>query len=138
LLVGSTHDFLLFFTDRGRVYREKIYDLPELERNARGSHISNILPLKDGEQVQTVLSVRSLDIPGYFVFATRNGLITRTLIRDYINITSACLAAINLVEGDELVAVRITEGSADVVLATRHGQSIRFAEADARDTGRAT
>ncbi len=138
LLVGSTHDYLLFFTDQGRVYREKIYDLPELERNARGSHISNILPLKDGERVQTVLSVRSLDIPGYFVFATRNGLIKRTLIRDYVNITSAGLVAINLVEGDELVAVRITDGSADIVLGTRHGQAIRFAEADARDTGRAT
>jgi len=138
LLVGSTHDYLLFFTDRGRVYREKIYDLPELERNARGSHISNILPLKEGEQVQTVLSVRSLDMDGYFVFATRNGLIKRTLIRDYINITSAGLAAINLLENDVLVAVRITDGSADVVLGTLHGQAIRFAEDDARDTGRAT
>ena len=138
LLVGSTHDYLLFFTDRGRVYREKIYDLPELERNARGSHISNILPLKEGEQVQTVLSVRSLDMDGYFVFATQNGLIKRTLIRDYINITSAGLVAINLLENDVLVAVRITDGSADVVLGTLHGQAIRFAEDDARDTGRAT
>ena len=138
LLVGSTHDYLLFFTDRGRVYREKIYDLPELERNARGSHISNILPFKEGEEVQTVLSVRSLDRDGYFVFATRNGLIKRTLIRDYINITSAGLVAINLLEGDELVAVRITDGSADIVLGTRLGQSIRFTEEDARGTGRAT
>ncbi len=138
LLVGSTHDYLLFFTDRGRVYREKIYDLPEAERAARGSHIRNILPLVDNENVQTVLSLKNLDQDGYFTFATRQGLVKRTLIRDYVNITSAGLVAINLVDGDELVAVRITDGSADVVLATQQGQAIRFAEDDARHTGRAT
>src|SRR5690606_8414501 len=139
LLVGSTHDYLLFFTDRGRVYREKIYDLQEVERNARGQHIRNVLPhMAEDENVQTVLSVNSLDRDGYFVFATRNGLIKRTLIRDYVNITIAGLVAINLVDGDELVAVRITDGSADVVLGTRKGQAIRFQEDGARDTGRAT
>jgi len=139
LLVGSTHDYLLFFTDRGRVYREKIYDLQEVERNARGQHIRNVLPhMAEDENVQTVLSVNSLDRDGYFVFATRNGLIKRTLIRDYVNITIAGLVAINLVDGDELVAVRITDGSADVVLGTRKGQAIRFQEGGARDTGRAT
>ncbi len=138
LLVGSTHDYLLFFTDQGRVHRIKIYALPEAERAARGNHVNNLLPLKDNERVQTVLSVASLDRDGYFVFATRNGLIKRTLIRDYINITSAGLVAINLLDGDELVAVRITDGSANIVLGTRLGQAIRFMEADARDTGRAT
>ena len=138
LLVGSTHDYLLFFTDRGRVYREKIYDLPEAERAARGSHVRNILPLEDDESVQTVLSIKDFDADGYFVFATRQGLIKRTAIREYGNINAAGLIAINIVEGDELVAVRITEGEADIVLATRDGQSIRFAEDEARDTGRAT
>ena len=138
LLVGSTHDYLLFFTDRGRVYREKIYDLPEAERAARGSHIRNILPLETDEQVQTVIALKDLDIDGYFVFATRQGIIKRTAIRDYSNINAAGLIAINLVEADELVAVRTTDGNADIVLATRNGQAIRFEESQARDTGRAT
>ena len=138
LLVGSTHDFLLFFSDRGRVYREKIYDLPEYERAARGSHIRNLLPLTEDENIQTVLSINSFDADGYFVFATRNGLIKRTTIRDYGNINAAGLVAINLVDDDELVAVRITDGSADIVLGTSGGQAIRFQEGGARDTGRAT
>ncbi|MEX2540415.1 MAG: DNA gyrase subunit A [Trueperaceae bacterium] len=138
LLVGSTHDYLLFFTDRGRVYREKIYDLPEADRAARGSHVRNLLPLENDETVQTVLSLRNLDADGYFIFATRKGLIKRTAIRDYSNINSAGLIAINLLGGDELVAVRITEGEADIVLATREGQAIRFDEEQVRDTGRAT
>jgi len=138
LLVGSTHEYLLFFSDRGRVYREKIYDLPEAERGARGSHIRNILPLEEGEVVQTVLALRAFDIPGFFVFATRQGLIKRTAIREYGNINSSGLIAVNLVEGDALVAVRITDGKADIVLGTRGGQAIRFSEDAVRETGRAT
>jgi DNA gyrase subunit A len=138
LLVGSTHDYLLFFTDRGRVYREKIYDLPEADRAARGSHVRNLLPFENDESVQTVLSLRDMDVDGYFIFATRRGLIKRTAIRDYANINSAGLIAINLLDGDELVAVRITDGNADIVLATREGQAIRFEEGQVRDTGRAT
>jgi DNA gyrase subunit A len=138
LLVGSTHDYLLFFTDRGRVYREKIYDLPEADRAARGNHIRNILPLVDDESVQTVLTTTRLDQPGYFVFATRQGLVKRTLIADYANINSSGLIAINLVDGDELVAVRMTDGEADVILATAAGLAIRFEESQTRETGRAT
>ncbi len=138
LLVGSTHDYLAFFTDRGRVYREKIYDLPEAERAARGGHIRNILPLEDDETVQTVLAIPDFDRDGAFVFATRRGLVKRTAIRDYTNIYASGLIAINLVDGDELVAVRMTGGEHDVVLATRDGQAIRFEEEAVRETGRAT
>ena len=138
LLVGSTHDYVLFFTDRGRVYREKIYDLPEADRNARGSHMRNILPLEGDESVQTVLTLKDFDTDGYFVFSTRQGLIKRTAIREYSNINVSGLIAINLVDGDELVAVRTTDGEADIILATHEGQAIRFNEADVRDTGRAT
>ncbi len=138
LLVGSTHDYLLFFTDRGRVYREKIYDLPEADRAARGSHVRNLLPLVGDESVQTVLSIQRLDQPGSFVFGTRKGVIKRTEIVEYANMNAAGLIALNLVEDDELVAVRITDGNADVVLATALGQAIRFAESDVRETGRAT
>ncbi len=138
LIVGNTHDYLLFFTDRGRVYREKIYDLPEAERAARGNHLRNILPLAEDEQVATVLSVKDFDVDGYFVFATRQGIIKKTAIREYGNLNAAGLIALNLVDGDELVAVRNAWEGAHIILATRDGQSIRFAEDDARETGRAT
>ena len=138
LLIGSTHNYLLFFTDRGRVYREKIYDLPEAERNARGSHLRNILPLENQEQVYTVLSINSFDMSGSFVFATRKGIVKKTAIRDYGNINTSGLVAINLLEGDELVAVSIAEGDSDIVLATQKGKAIRFHENDARVIGRAT
>ncbi len=138
LLVGSTHDYLLFFTDRGRVYREKIYDLPEAERAARGNHIRNILPFEGDEEVQSVRTLKDFDVDGYFFFATRQGNVKRTAIREYSNINAAGLIAINLQDSDELVSVKITDGSADVVLATHEGQAIRFEETQARDMGRAT
>jgi DNA gyrase subunit A len=138
MIVGNTHDFLLFFTDRGRVYREKIYDLPEAERAARGNHLRNILPLEGDEQVETVLSIRDFDINGSFVFASRQGMIKKTAIRDYSNLNASGLIAINLVDGDELVSVQICASDADIVLATRGGQAIRFPCSAIRDTGRAT
>ncbi len=138
LLVGSSHDYLLFFSDRGKVYREKIYDLPQADRNARGNHLRNILPLEGEEKIETVLSLRSFDMDGYFVFATRKGIIKRTDIRSYSNINVSGLIAINLQDDDELVRVNITDGEADVLLATHDGQAIRFAESKIRETGRAT
>lgn len=138
LIVGNTHDYLLFFTDKGRVYREKIYDLPEAERAARGNHLRNILPLVEDEQVATVLSVKDFDADGYFVFATRLGTVKKTAIREYGNLNASGLIAINLIEGDKLVSVRHGWDGAHIVLATRGGQSIRFPEADAREMGRAT
>jgi DNA gyrase subunit A len=138
LLVGSTHDYLLFFTDRGKVYREKIYDLPEADRAAKGSHMRNILPLDENEKVETVIALESFETDGYFIFSTKQGIIKRTAIREYGNINSSGLIAINLIEGDELMSVKITDGKADIVLATKDGQAIRFDEAQVRDTGRAT
>ncbi len=138
LLVGSTHDYLLFFTDRGKVYREKIYDLPEADRAAKGNHMRNILPLDENESVETVIALESFDSDSYFVFSTKQGIIKRTAIREYGNINSSGLIAINLIEGDELMSVKITDGKADIVLATKDGQAIRFDEAQVRDTGRAT
>lgn len=138
LLVGSTHDYLLFFTNRGRVFHQKIYDLPEADRAARGNHVRNLLALREDESVQTVLSIRALDQAGSFVFATRSGNVKRTVISEYANMNAAGLIAINLLDDDELVGVRITEGDADLVLATAHGQAIRFNETDVRETGRAT
>ena len=139
VFVGSTHDYLLFFTDKGRVFHEKIYDLPEAGRDAKGSHIRNLLPsLREEENIASVLSVRGFDEAGCFVFATKNGIIKKTLITDYGNITSAGLIAINLQPNDALIGVGIVQGGDHVVLATRNGKAMRFDSAEVRDTGRAT
>lgn len=139
VFVGSTHDYLLFFTDAGRVFHEKIYDLPEAGRDAKGTHIRNLLPgLRDDENIASVLSVSGFDQAGSFIFATKSGVIKKSLITDYANITSAGLIAINLQAGDELIGVDIQQNGDDVVLATKNGQAMRFEAALVRDTGRAT
>ncbi len=139
VFVGSTHDYMLFFTDQGRLFHEKIYDLPEAARDAKGSHIRNLLPsLREDENIASVQSIRGFDEGGSFVFATKNGMVKRTRIADYGNITSAGLIAINLQEGDELIAVGIVQEGSDIVLATQNGKAMRFAADEVRDTGRAT
>jgi DNA gyrase subunit A len=139
IFVGSTHDYLLFFTDQGRVFREKIYDLPESSRDAKGAHVRNLLPLRDLEKVKAILAIKAFDADGYLIFTTKRGLIKRTTLREYGNINSSGLIAINLLEGDELVEVDHIEGEgAQIMLATRDGQSIRFNVSDVRDTGRAS
>ncbi|AEB11767.1 DNA gyrase subunit A [Marinithermus hydrothermalis] len=138
LFVANMHDDLLFFTNKGRVYREKVFELPEASRQARGVHIRSILPLAEDEEVATLLSVRGLTIPGHFVFATRRGLIKKTPIREYQNLTASGLIAINLVDGDTLIQVGVAQEDAEVILATRNGQAIRFALTEVRATGRAS
>ncbi|ANE44024.1 DNA gyrase subunit A [Deinococcus puniceus] len=139
VFVGSTHDYLLFFTDQGRVFHEKIYDLPEAGRDAKGTHIRNLLPsLRETENIASVLSVKGFEEEGSFVFATRKGIVKKTQITDYGNITSAGLIAINLQPGDELIGVGIVCESDHIVLASREGQAMRFDAAEVRDTGRAT
>lgn len=139
VMVGSTHDFLLFFTDQGRVFHEKIYDLPEAARDAKGTHMKNLLPgLRENESVASVLAIKGFDQEGSFVFATKRGMIKKTKIQDYSNITSAGLIALNLMEGDELIGVGIAKDGEHVVLATAEGQAMRFEASDVRETGRAT
>jgi DNA gyrase subunit A len=138
LIVGSTHDYLLFFTDKGRVYREKIFELPEAGRDAKGAHLRNVLPLKDDENVKSILSIKDLEQEGSFAFCTRQGIVKKTEIKEYGNMTSAGLIAINLLENDDLIHVSTLNAGEHVVLATRDGQSIRFGEDDVRATGRAT
>lgn len=140
LFVGSTHDYLLFFTDQGRVFREKIYDLPEGNRDAKGTHTRNLLPLREGENIRAILDIASFDAEGYLVFSTQNGLIKRTALRGYANINASGLIAINLLDGDQLMSVgyALSKTGAQVVLATRKGQAIRFDIDDVRDTGRAS
>ncbi|WP_291424842.1 DNA gyrase subunit A [Deinococcus sp.] len=139
VFVGSTHDYILFFTDQGRVFHEKIYDLPEAGRDAKGTHIRNLLPgLRENENIASVFSVGSFNEPGNFIFATQNGVVKKTLITEYGNITSAGLIAINLQDNDELISVGIVQDGDDVVLATRNGKAMRFESSEVRATGRAT
>jgi DNA gyrase subunit A len=143
LHVASTHAYLLFFTNRGRVYWLKVHELPQLGRAARGKAIVNVLHLKEGERVQTMLAVRSFDeiegetIEGETILlATRNGVIKKTPLEAYSNPRRSGIIAINLVEGDELIGVGRCRGENEVILASRNGKSIRFAEEQVRAMGR--
>lgn len=133
----STHDYLMFFTNKGKVYRIKGYEIPEGSRTSRGTNVVNILPLEQGEKITCVIKTSDISAEErYYVMVTRNGVIKRTEYNAYTNVRKSGLIAINLDEGDELAWVKITDGHSDVVLATRQGMSIRFHEEDARSMGR--
>jgi DNA gyrase subunit A len=139
LFVCSTHDYLLFFTNRGKVYRLKVYDLPEQSRTARGRALVNLLPLRDGERVQSVLSTRDFTEGKYLVFATRRGLVKKTEFLAYNTpIKADGIIAINIRDDDELIAVRRTSGHDDIIMVSRSGQAARFSEDRVRSMGRDT
>ena len=139
LFVSSTHDYLLFFTNRGKVYRLKVYELPEASRTAKGRALVNLLPLREGERVQSVLSTRDFTEGKYLVFATRNGLIKKTEFGAYNTpIKADGIIAINIRDDDELIAVRRTSGHDDIIMVSRSGQAARFSESAVRSMGRDT
>ncbi len=139
LFVSSTHDYLLFFTNRGKVYRQKVYDLPEASRTAKGRALVNLLPLREGERVQSVLATRDFTEGRYLVFATRNGLVKKTEFIAYNTpIKADGIIAINIREDDELIAVRRTSGHDDIIMVSRSGQAARFSESQVRAMGRDT
>jgi DNA gyrase subunit A len=139
LFVSSTHDYLLFFTNRGKVYRLKVYDLPEASRTAKGRALVNLLPLREGERVQSVLSTRDFTEGKYLVFATRNGLVKKTEFLAYNTpIKADGIIAINIRDDDELIAVRRTSGHDDIIMVSRSGQAARFTESQVRSMGRDT
>jgi DNA gyrase subunit A len=138
ILITSTHAILLFFTNKGKVFRLKGYQIPEVGRTAKGMAIINLLHLDGGEKVRTVIPISSFDQGGYLMMATANGTIKKTPLVDYSNINKSGLIAMNLREDDELVGVRLTEGEHDITLVTRQGMSIRFNENDVRSIGRNT
>jgi DNA gyrase subunit A len=139
LFVCSTHDYLLFFTNRGKVYRSKVYELPEASRTAKGRALPNFLPLRDGERVQSVLATRDFTEGRYVVFATRDGQVKKTEFAAYNTpIKADGIIAINIRDDDELVAVRRTSGDDDVILVSRSGQAARFHESQVRPMGRDT
>jgi DNA gyrase subunit A len=139
LFVCSSHDFLLFFTNRGKVYRQKVYELPEAQRTSKGRALVNVLPLRDGERVQAVLSTRDFQEGKYLVFATRKGMIKKTEFLAYNTpIKADGIIAIKIHDDDELVAVRRTGGDDDIIIVSRSGQAARFSEEAARPMGRDT
>jgi DNA gyrase subunit A len=139
LFVSSTHDYLLFFTNRGKVYRLKVYELPEASRTARGRALVNLLPLREGERVQSVLATRDFGEGKYLVFATRKGMVKKTEFGAYNTpIKADGIIAINIRDDDELIAVRRTSGHDDIIMVSRSGQAARFSESAVRPMGRDT
>ena len=141
LFITSTHHFLLFFTSVGKVYRLKVHELPEAGRNARGKHLSNLLPLRQDERVCAVINTRNFDVAEgkFLMFCTRKGIVKKTLFGSYNTpLKSDGIIAINIADDDELIAVRNTSGDDDLLMVSRLGQGIRFHESDVRPTGRNT
>jgi len=138
LFVASTHAYVLFFTNKGRVHWVKVHALPQLGRAARGKAIVNVLNLRPGEVVQTMLPVRDFEdvAADYILLSTRKGLIKKTSLAAFSNPRRAGIIAINLTDGDELIAVGRTTGENEIILATSKGKSIRFGESEVRPMGR--
>lgn len=136
LVSTSTHDHLLFFTNLGRVYRMKGYEIPEYGRAAKGLPIVNLLKLDEGEKIQTIINVVKSDEERYLFFTTRKGLVKRTNTQQFANIRTNGLKALNLREGDELINVLLTSGKENIIIGTHDGFSVRFEEAVVRDMGR--
>lgn len=140
MFIGSTHEYVLFFTNRGRVFRLKGYEIPESGRTSKGMNVVNLLPIEEGEKVEAMIRVPKLpegeEDTRNICMVTRRGIIKRSALSLYQNIRKVGLRAINIDEGDELAWVRLTGGSDDLLVATRKGMSIRFNEADAREVGR--
>ena len=138
LLMTSTHDFMMFFTNYGRIYGLKAYEIPEAGRNARGVAIVNLLSLMPGEKISALIPVEKYDESQYLFMATKSGIVKKTSIKEYRNIRKTGLTAINLKDDDELIEVKLTNNERDVFLVTKQGQCIRFNEKDVRTTGRST
>lgn len=136
LITTQTHSRLLFFTNKGRVYRLNAYEIPEAKRQAKGSAIVNLLQLNSDEKIATMISIDDTSDAQYLLLATKNGIVKKTKREEFKNINKSGLIAIGLREDDELIDVRVTDGSEDVILVTKDGMSIRFDENDIRPMGR--
>ncbi|MGB6678658.1 MAG: DNA gyrase subunit A [Terriglobales bacterium] len=137
LFIASTHAYLLIFTNNGRVYWLKVYEIPDVGAAGKGKHVGSLLALQPGETVRTILAVRNLEEEGKYVFfATRNGTVKKTDLKDFSHVRNGGIIAINIEKGDELVAARLTDGVQIVFLASHDGQAIRFEETDVRSMGR--
>ena len=136
MFMTTSHHYIMFFTDKGRVYRLKAYEIPEAGRTARGTAIVNLLQIQPDEKITAVIPLKEYEDDKYLFMATRKGIVKKTRISEYINIRKKGLQAINLREDDELIEVKITDNTTDVLLVTKNGMCIRFNENDVRSTGR--
>ena len=136
LFITSTHDFILFFTDRGKVYKLKGYEIPESGRAARGTNIINLLPIEPGDKVTAAIRMQQREDNKYLCMVTKNGVIKRTELDDFENIRKTGIIALSLDDDDELRFVRLTSGDDELIIATRSGRTLRFDENDARCMGR--
>ncbi len=136
LLMTTTHHYLMFFTNTGRVYRLKAYEIPEASRTARGTAIVNLLQLQPGEKITAVIPMRKYEKGHYLFMATKKGLVKKTPLEEYENVRKTGLAAIALRDDDELIEVKTTDNEKEIILVTKFGQCIRFKENDVRTTGR--
>ena len=136
LFLASTHDYLLIFTTAGRMYWLKVYQIPLARRTARGKPIVNLLSMAKGEKIASIVRAREFSADRFLIFATRRGLVKKTSLAAYRNVRAPGLLAINILEDDRLIDVKLSDGSNDVLLATRRGMAIRFSERDAREVGR--
>ncbi|MDD9270862.1 DNA gyrase subunit A [Paenibacillus sp. GCM10023248] len=136
LFVTNTHHYLMFFTNKGKVYRLKAYEIPDLSRTARGTPIINLIQIEQGETVNAVIPVESFETDQYLFFATKQGVVKKTPIDDYSNIRKGGLIAINLRDDDDLIGVKLTDGNQGIIMGTKLGMSIHFPEQDVRSMGR--
>lgn len=136
LFVSNTHHFLLFFTNKGKVYKLKAYEIPDLSRTARGTPIINLIQIEQGETINAVIPVQDFGPDQYLFFATRQGVVKKTPLDDYVNIRKVGLIAISLREEDDLIGVKLTDGNQEIIMGTAQGMSIRFSEQDVRSMGR--
>ena len=138
LFIASTHDYVMFFSDRGQVYWLKVHEIPQGGRAARGKPVVQCIAIRPDERIAALVPVREFSESKWLLFATRNGTVKKTALAAYGNVRANGINAINIEDGDELIDVQITDGNNDIVLATRGGMSIRFQESDVREMGRAT
>lgn len=136
LFMTTTHHYIMFFTNSGKVYRMKAYEIPESSRTSRGVNIVNLLQLNPGEQITAGVAIKNYDEDKYLFMATKNGIVKKTKLSEYSNVRKTGLAAITLKDGDELIQVKITDNTKDIFLVTKLGMCIRFNETDVRSTGR--
>jgi DNA gyrase subunit A len=138
LFITTTHHYVMFFTNMGRVYRLKAYELPEAGRTARGTAIINLLQLLPEEKITAVITIREYADDHYLFMTTKKGIVKKTSLNEYMNIRKTGLQAITLREDDELIEVKCTDSTKDIILATKNGMCIRFHEKDVRPTGRSS
>ena len=136
VLITSTHSDVLFFTNRGRVYKKRAYEIPDAGRTAKGTNIINLIPIEQDERIETVLTVADEIREGYLFMATKKGLVKKTPLSEFKNLRKNGLIAISLREGDELLKVKVTRGDADIVIVSERGNAIKFNEQDVRPMGR--